>query len=79
MFLLKLAHTSRAQVPVIKLIIFLTLTRYVRFSALDSKSGQRTRHAHLVGGIESPPKGSNNTKESTSYKIRGLYKINAMN
>ena len=47
--------------------------RFARFSALDSKSGQRTRHAHLVDGIELPQKGSNNTKESNSYKIRGLY------
>ena len=47
----------------------------VDFSALGSVSGQRTRRAHLVGGIELPKWVRYNSKESKSYKIRGLYKL----
>ena len=49
------------------------------FSALDSESGQRTRHAHLVGEIELPKWGQYKSKESESYKMRGLYKMNEIN
>ena len=70
---------GKLTIIIVQVTSYIFVIRSVRFSALGSKSGQRTRHAHLVGGVELPQKGSNNTKESNSYKTRGLYKIYAIN
>ena len=42
----------------------------VRFSALDSKSGQKASHTHLIGGIELPKSVLDISKDSNLYKAK---------
>ena len=64
-----------------KYIEFILCMKFVHCTIfrLRYKSSQRARHTHLVGGIELPKRVQCKSRESNSYRIRGMYKINAIN